>query len=240
MSILFSNGVHHIDHVDLNTAPITIDGATAVYLRGVECGDITVTDGELYVDDVSAGDIVLEAGANNAVRGSNLDCTGLDLTGGSSGQEVRLDGVRCDGQLISDSTFDVWSITAAVIGGATVPASVSIVDLTDLEDFYLQAHILKSDRHGIRAEDCVVGEIIAQIIDPSQETDNTYDGISLEGVCDRLDIRGAIRGAVNQSNNPQYGIDIASGCLGIDLWLAYSGTQTGDVNDATSGEVTSH
>lgn len=240
MAIRFISGPNHVVDTDLQFAPVEVDGADAtVYLRGVDCGDITITDGAAYLDDVTCGILTLAAGTNNRLNADNIRCEGLVLGGGSPGQEVVINGLHTNGGLVSMSTFEVWSITGAVFGDNT-PGGVSRIDLDGLEHFTLKATILGSDEHGLRAEDCAVGDIDVHINDPSMATDNTYDGISLQGVCDRLNLRGSVRGAIRQTDNPRYGLDVAAGCLDIDVWLAISGAQTGEINDATSGQVTVH
>lgn len=237
MALKIPFGPVHFVGVDLGSINVSLDEPGSVaYLRGVTCGDITVNAGTLFLDDVTCGDLVMDASEGSRLHAHNLRCSDIELNGGGGFQEVVIDGAQAN-QLVSLSTFDMWSVTNLIVGG---PGEGSKIDVTDLSVFTLGAKVLNSNEHGIRFEDCAVGEVHTEIIDPSTDTDNTFDGISLQGVCDRIDLRGSVRGAINQANNPRYGLDVASGCLDIDVWLAITGAQTAPINDATSGEVTVH
>lgn len=238
MTWTISGGTVHLTEVDLLSTPIVINGGIC-YMRGVSCGDITVTDGALFADDVTCADIAMASTTGNGIHGHNIRCADLTLAGGAGSQEVDIVGLQAFGRLVSTSTFDLWSVTDAVFR-LPHPESVSRLALSNLADFDLRATILGADRHGIVFDACVDGEVYAHIVDPSQETDDTYDGISIQGASDLLDIRGSIRGARTQASNPRYGVDVGASATAIDLWLAITGAQTGDINDQTTGEVTTH
>lgn len=239
MAIVFSGGTHHLVGVDLgNNTPIEVAGAV-LHMEGVRCGDITVTSGLLYGSEVDCAAITVTASALNSAYLTGVRARGdVTFAGGAGLQVIHATGLYMDSgtAFISTGTFEDWSVTGLVAGRGS-PAG-SRIDITDLTNFVFEGKMNRSQQHGARFEDCTTGEVSLHIFEPSAQTNNTYDGISLEGVCDRLSIRGSVIGA--GSNLPAYGVDIGASCLDIHLWMAISGTATGLVDDNTSGEVTVH
>lgn len=213
-----------------------------------------ITNGEVEFTDVHCTSEVICA--EGSIHIENTFITSLTAT--DTGTDVTVD--------VSNSRFSTITLTDiagtgyCVFSGCSVSsrfiadgctnlqaelnvrttANATAVDLTDCTMVNLTGSVRATGSAiVIRAEDVVASEIgMLVIADPG--ADNTYDSVSLEGVCDRVSLRGSIRGAIFGANNPRYGLAVAAGCLAIDVWTPISGYQTGAINDLTAGQVTVH
>lgn len=190
-------------------------------------GDLTITDGTVRIVNSSFGDITMVADTGNVLQASRVSCDVLTLHGGAGFQRAEVDGLRCN-QILADGAFTAFAITAAAIGAANTNNGTNT--FTDLGNFKLDAICYRTAQEGFRFDGCVVGDVFATVLNPGAQTDNTYDGIDLID-CDRLNLYGSVRGAVNVANNPRYAIDVPAGNAAIDVWMALSGYQTGAIND---------
>ena len=212
-----------------------------------------ITNGEVeFVDVHCTSEVVCEAGAvhveDTFIATLTVTDSGTDVevqASNSRFQTVTLTGLNG----ISYSVFAGCSVTSqfVVTGCTNIQADLNVrssVNASAVDvDTSTMVRITGAVRHTgnattVRWEDVVASELDMLVIPGG--TDNTYDAVSLEGVCDRVSIRGSIRGAVFSANNPRYGLAVAAGCLLIDVWTPISGYQTGAINDLTAGQVTIH
>ena len=85
------------------------------------------------------------------------------------------------------STWRKCHVTGLTMG--RTDTSGSGIRYTDVEDFRLEATWLRTAQEGAIFDTCIVGDVYLQILNPSAQTDNTYDGIDLID-CDRLNLFG--------------------------------------------------
>lgn len=258
MAMRFAGGTHYLEHVNLGGIDIEIDGAL-VFMLDSGCGDVTITDGSLFLknSDVGAisivdgslivntsranGGVTMASALGNLIRGTDFTCEGMTLTGGSNSQEVVINGLRIPGgQLIATGTFYEFNIENLVIGrkfSSTVYSSGGLVDLDGLDTFRIQGTVLRAFRTGVRIDDCDNWDVDLFIEDSGIQADNTYDAVSIEGTSARWNLRGAVRGASNTSNNPRYGVAVGASCLDGQIDMDIQGCQTGEINNAAGLEV---
>ncbi len=236
MPFVFSGIVHHIDHCTLD-----MNATISTTVRMTECTTkaITINGGSLTGMAVSTGDVTVTAANGASIFATNLITNILTLNGGFASQRVHINGLRTNtSKVVVSGDFEEFYIDGMVLGrqGSSGP-SQNLLEMSNVDGFRIEGILYRSAFHGAVFNTCTGGDIDLTIIDPGSQTDNTYDGFSLTGSCDQLKIRGAVRGAFAQANNPRYGVDVGASCLAIDVCLPISGTQTGNINDQTSGEV---
>lgn len=234
MSIAIDGG--YFINVDLGPN-IEITGGLVV-ISDSFVGDVLISSGSLYISNSIVGDITLASELGNGLRAVNVNCTDLTLNGGAGFQDVRVNGLESQvGTVTVSGAFRRLHLAGLSLG--TTTSNGPTHTFTDVTNFYVQATVMRSAQEGFRFDGCVAGDAYLTVLNSGGQTDNTYDGIDLVD-CDRLNLFGSVRGAVDIANNPRYGIDIPSGNLLIDVWMQINGYQTGAINDGTGGQVTVH
>ena len=210
--------------------PDVVLNGGSLYINDSALGDITVNEGTLIMSNSQATDIVIASSNGTTAYINASSAQSLTATGGSLSQDLVVSALRIfDGGILSvNSTWRKCDVRGVIMGRATT--SGSGIRYTDVENFRLEATCLRTAQEGAIFDTCIVGDVYLQILNPSAQTDNTFDGIDLID-CDRLNLFGSVRGAVDIANNPRYAIDVPTGNAAIDVWMALSGYQTGAIND---------
>jgi hypothetical protein len=222
--------------------PIVLSGSGTLTVEQARVPDVeALAGGTLEFTSAQARDVTLDGttgsfGSLHAADSEfrNISLTNLDTFGGT-----HLSKTRITEQLVAIGCDEINATGLRVTAGGGAEAAI---DLTDCQIVKLEGIVRGAGQESIRLEDVVAFEV-DMLVMSTPSADNTYDAISLEGVCDRGSIRGGVHGAADPAggaNNPRYGIAVASGCLDIHIWAAISGAQTGDIDDNTTGEVTVH
>jgi len=181
----------------------------------------TIVTGLLTLTPDEADTASLEA---HGSRFSGIIATNVNGTG-----FIHLSGTRL-GKFHATNCEDIKATGLKVDAGTAAEAAI---DFTDCTDVRIEGSVEALGRQAIRWEDVVIG-VIDMLIKSSPNADNTYDAVSLEGVCDRTSIFGQITGAYPGANNPRYGIQVAAGCLATDIWAQITGAQTAAINDIST------
>ncbi len=126
------------------------------------------------------------------------------------------------------ATCDDWKISNNWLAG-----SVDGIAVTDGLDGIIAHNSLDVQQHGISLTDtsrCLItGNLI---VEPSEATDNTYDGIILAGNSDLNEIRDNKITGRSVANQPRYGINISAATCDDNSYL---GNRTGPAADYGTG-----
>lgn len=217
--------------------PIVVNGGTATFEEAVIPDlEIRGENANLRFNGSVARDVVVVGDTSNTIHAADTTFRNLDLT--DVDDKVDLAKVRIYAQLkalrVNKIKADIW-VTAG--GGAE-----AAIDITDCAVVALKGIVEGAGRESIRFEDVTSFGIAMEVLS-TPSADNTYDAVSLQGVCGPGRIYGSIRGAVDPdagTNNPRYCLAIAAGCVDIEYDLELSGYQTGAVNNLAGLEVATH
>lgn len=258
MPLVFSGAEGHIEHchiddvdiqvtqgsveiIDSDVTNLTANGGSIAGDR-INCGTITLTDGSLRGSRINCGSVTQTSTVGSSVKVDHFRVAGvLTLAGGSSGQVVSISGLEMSGQnyqLIASGDWTNFVITGLTVGLETTTGSgISLIDLTNLENFYIQGQVMASANHGVDADACINGVFDLQVKDPGAQTNNTYDGYFLTGACDKLTIQGSVTSdGFLGSRFPRYGVNVGASCTNVHVFASLEGHQTAEINNAASGE----
>ena len=232
-----------VEHADLGGLELVIGDTTrsaSLVASSSELADLRVYNGTANLAQVSAVDVRLDEGFGTSLKAVDLYCETMDLSSDPDvEQKVEMSGVHVTDNIVAAGDFLHFSIDGLTVGygtnGPSVPARIL---LSGISGFTVKGAIHKAQQHGVRLVNCQLGVADLNIVSPSIQTDNAFDGFHLEG-CDKVQVRGAVRGAEGVSQNPRYGVWADAACTDIDVDVDATGCQSGAFqNLAAVGQFT--
>lgn len=235
--------------IDTATTSIELSGANGRILH-VTCGTsgssvptVIVSGDFAYLEDVNTS---LSADAGVLVTGDRAQLVGITsrLVHFSTGHGIRLD--QSSDTVINGFASYQDGFGLVVLDSPRCQATdVHVFDCSRVgvwwdgsDNGLLECTVGESDRHGVQITDSDRGRFSGQVVNASRGTNNTYDGVILDGDSDRNRTEFTVT-YLGSGNRMRYGLNISAATCNTNVEASIlDGTgATGNYNNAGTGTV---